>query len=130
MLQVGKYYRWCMSEDEQSGFDTLPSLWFKVTYRKGDGQIRISWGDGTKDYMHEDDDEDLYIPEVEGLGKYESEERQKYFDTIDIPTNRTPHDILLEKYNNLKIDVEIEFDRLSGLDCPEYVEPNYSILED
>ena len=79
MLQVGKYYRWCMSEDEQSGFDTLPSLWFKVDYRKADGQIRISWGDGTKDYMHEDDDEDMYIPEVEGLGKYESEERRKFF---------------------------------------------------
>jgi hypothetical protein len=73
-FEVNSTYRWPMSEDEQSGFDTKPSMWFTVTKELSDEEVEVVWCDGTVEFMFHSALEDLYIPEVSAMGEYEKDE--------------------------------------------------------
>lgn len=70
-FEVGKVYRWIISSDEQSGFDSEPSQWFTVTKDLSDEEVEVVWCDGTVEFFYHSALEDLYIPEVKAVGEYE-----------------------------------------------------------
>ena len=70
-FKVDSVYRWPMSEDEHSGFDTKPSLWFTVTKELSDDEVEIVWCDGEVDSMPHSSLKFIYVPEVRAIGEYE-----------------------------------------------------------
>ena len=69
--KVGSTYRWPMSEDEHSGYDSKPSMWFTVTKELSEEEVEVIWCDGEVDSAFHSDFEMLDIPEVSAIGKYE-----------------------------------------------------------